>query len=73
MLLNAVDLVISTLYSSTFCIFLHVRTSVQRLNKMWDSKSDFGLERNAYRIYLDQFVRDRYIIFINPALHLPTS
>lgn len=52
---------------------LHVRTSVQRLNKMWDSKSDFGLERNAYRIYLDQFVRDRYMIFTNGALYFPTS
>lgn len=31
----------------------------QRVNRMWQNRANFGLERNAYRVYLDEFVTDR--------------
>lgn len=34
----------------------------KRLEKFWSLKAEFGMERNAYRIFLNEIVSDRYVL-----------
>lgn len=38
------------------------RMARERVERFWTLKSEFGMERNAYRVYLEEIVSDRYVL-----------
>ena len=34
----------------------------ERVEKFWSLNAEFGLEHNAYRVYLNEIVSDRYVL-----------